>query len=139
MARTRLTPDLARAVNALRHGATATVAPIPGEEPELAGRYRDACRAALTTPASSDLATILADRAAAVLVRLHRLDNWERVLTADAATPPAELGNLARYEAHLNRQLLALVRVLATLQPPTIPASVRKAIDGLTSTPAHVP
>lgn len=133
MTRRPASPSLTRSLNALRHGLTNSTALLPGELAAVRSHFAEAAAAALTTPASSTLTRLLADRAGEILWRLTRAQRWETALLDQSPDRvPEDLDKLARYEGHLTRQLRATIEILATLQPPRIPGALAEDLRAIT-------
>lgn len=118
--------------NALTHGLTSNAPTIPGETVEGWQAHRDAIVGSLAPVGA--LESALADRAALLLWRLHRVWRAETALVtrqiarkvefsfldggdaAEASVPFPNEDYIARYETHLSRQLWATLNQLEAMQ-----------------------
>ena len=117
--------------NALTHGLTSNAPTIPGETVEAWQDHRAAIVGSLAPVGA--LESALADRAALLLWRLHRVWRAEVALVtrqmsraldfsmldkdpAEASVPYPNDDYVARYETHLSRQLWATLNNLEAMQ-----------------------
>ncbi|MHB1007529.1 MAG: hypothetical protein ACYC3S_18100 [Chloroflexota bacterium] len=155
-------PPRPPALNAVNHGALARTPVLPGESAAEWENHRDQTVTALHVAGDLPLIDTLALRVALLLWRLRRIAEWETDLLTQShraaevhrqtisaippeyRTPPppempdaAELATLARYEAHLTRQISQTLRTLESIRATTKLPNEPEEVYPCTHTATH--